>query len=234
MQRAIATIILCAALSLGAAAEGPEQPAPAPQPQQEILTPDTARVGQLVHIDVSLLGAQSYDWQVIPTTDNFLQFDGGQQVVFSAEAAGDYRFYLAWAQDGKVKSKTWVIKITSPVPVIPPPPPNAFSDKVAAWCGPIETADKGLEVIRLAQSFRSVAGVLQTGVITDVNIIIKSTAASNNAALGTSAEAWNPFFVAMKAELLSLQEAGKLNDWSDHVVVWRNIADALDQYAAAS
>lgn len=191
--------------------------------------PDKAKVGELVVLDVSASQANSFRWQIQQKTKNFLVIEDGRRAVFSAEVAGDYTFVIAAAKGDTVDVLVHTIKIAGVAPPGPPTPTDDISTKIATWCEPIQSATKRDDAIKLAQSFSSVAAVI-TDATTPADIV-EATKQSNRDALGANLKSWEPFLVALQAELKAAVAAGTLTDTTSHKEMWKTIADGLKRYA---
>lgn len=213
------------------------QPTPEPTPKPgglvEIVAPDKVKAGDLVILAADG-DADSFSWQVIPATDNFLQIDDGRRAVFSSGSPGKFMFVLAVAKDGKVEVKTHTIQVGGgvPAPTPTPQPTDALSMKIAAWCEAVDSPTKRDDALKLSQSFISVAATISSGAIKTPQEILEVTKTANRVALGDAGvQAWAPFLESLRAELNALGKAGKLDDADAHAELWRAIGEGLKGYA---
>lgn len=188
-----------------------------------LVAPDQVGASQLVVLDVSGSIADSYKWEVVPASPNFMVIDGGKRAVFSA-ASGEYLFIVAGAKDGTVDVKIHKLKIEATVPS------NTLKAKVMDWAKQINSPSKRDDLIRLSQSFSSIASTVAVGGLTPENIL-DATKASNQKALGASLSYWQPLFDQLAADLKARAEAGELTDAESHVKAWNAIAEGLAEYA---
>lgn len=198
--------------------------------------PTEARVGELVVLDVSASDVESFEFKVIPETKNFIVDTNDKRAVFSSETPGEYLFIVAGAKDGKVSVVTHKIIVAGGT-VTPGTPVIATLDsQVKTWADPVVSATKRDEALKLAQSFTSVASIVEqsvaSGQLMSIDDIVAATVTSNKAALGTSLDAWAPFRTGLSAYLKSRADAGELSDMASHVATWKAIAVALESYAA--
>lgn len=188
-----------------------------------LVAPDQVAPSQLVVLDVSGSIASSYKWEVVPASSNFMVIDDGKRAVFSA-AGGEYLFIIAAAKGDSVDVKTHKIKVEGSVPS------TSLKGKVIEWAKQVNSPTKRDDLIRLSQSFASVASTVEVGGLNPENIL-QATKQSNQQALGSNVYFWQPLFEHLQAELKAQAEAGNLNDAESHVKAWRAIADGLADYA---
>lgn len=200
-----------------------------------IKAPASIKVGQLVVLDASESTAASFQWQVVPPTDNFQVIDGGKRAVFSTsidETADDYMFIVAVAKGDAVALKTWRIEVTGRT-TSATVSDAGLVNKVAQWCQAVTSPTKREDLTKLAQSFSSVAEAAKSTTMTP-DAMVQATTQSNLKALGAdNLKNWSPFFTSLQEELKSLDTAGKLPDGVAHIQAWEQIADGLTKYAAS-
>lgn len=187
-----------------------------------LVAPSTARIGELVRLDVSESTASSFRWLLVPdSVTDFLTYDSGARAVFSARKAGEYRFIVACgAEDGSVDVVTHVVKVLSP-----PNPPA--SDNLAEWIPYWNwTLDLPEEECRaLAESFEAIAD--RSEELPKPQDWIDATAKANREVLGDRIDAWTPMLDKIGMKLLNMAEAGILQTPEDHAKVWREVARGL-------
>jgi hypothetical protein len=208
-----------------------DAPAPPADPNAAaviIKAPTSVPAGTLVVLDVSGSNATNFAWKVVPETPNFMVIDGGKRAVFSG-TGGEYLFIVCGGKGDTVDIKTHSIVVDGPIVPPGPPSPADIAAKVAKWCEPVDSPTKRDDALKLAQSFSSVAAVISP-VMTPADIV-DATRKSNQDALGSNVERWEPFLRSLQAELKSQAEAGLLPDTEAHAVAWRSVADGLKQYA---
>lgn len=189
--------------------------------------PTKVKIGDLVVLSVEKSNAVSFEWIVLPSTDNFLVIDEGRRAVFSCGESGEFIFIVACAKGDDVRVKYHKLVVTGP-----PKPEDGIKSVIVALCDRVESQSKRDDVLKLAQSFSSVAAAMaQGGNWTPVDIA-KATKISNQDALGERLTDWNPFAEGLAKTLQQMNSEGKLVTTEDHIAVWRKIADALREYAS--
>ena len=192
----------------------------------EIVAPREVAAGDLVVLSVES-NAVSYEWIVLPSTDNFLVIDGGRRAVFSARDENrdvDYTFVCAAAKGDKVKVTHITIRVKGGAT-------SAVSSKVRALCEKVDDSPtKKGEAQRLSQSFLNVVVEMQKNPAMSVKEIGLMTRAQNQLALGDKMVAWTPFAEGLKDMLYQMAKAGELKSVDDHIKVWKEIADTLRAY----
>ena len=246
----IAGILIALVIGAGAVKFNPDaQPAPLPAPAVAPVIPDAApsvvtpqvvdpnqaqvvfyapaevRIGQLVVIDVSASNASSFDWQVVPETQNFIVIDEGRRAVFSSETAGDYLFVVGAAKGETVDVASHRIRVGSGGAQ----PTANIASKVPDWCGKVQSPSKRDEALRLSQSFASVAAIVTPSM--QASDIVAATVKSNRDALGSNIKNWEPFLAQLQVELEARVADGSLSNADSHIKAWREISQALAEYA---
>lgn len=185
-----------------------------------LVAPRTARVGELVRLDVSESAADSFKWLLVPDSVDFLVYDAGARAVFSARAEGEYRFIVACAKGGSVDVVTHVIRVIGP-------PPMPQSDSLAEWI-PFWNWVEMLpteECELVASVFEGVAE--RKADLTDANDWLKATAEANRQALGDRIEKWKPMLDKIGAALQKKAETGALATPEDYEKAWLEVAQGL-------
>lgn len=180
--------------------------------------PQEVSPGDLVVLSVEESNATSFEWIVLPSTSNFLVIDAGRRAVFSA-TEGEFIFIIAAAKEDQVQVIHHKVSITGPV--------NGIASVIFALCEQVDPPRD--DVVRLAQSFLSVASAMEQGTWTPVEIA-KATKISNQAALGQSAEDWTPFAKGLATKLGQMAAEGELQTTADHITLWKEIAAALHRW----
>jgi hypothetical protein len=215
-------IVLVAAVLAGLGVFLPESPSKEPRQALTVSVegPATIAPGELAVL--SAVGdAPRLAWRAIPATPHFLAIDGGRRAVFTSPQPGDWTFVLAAADAEDLVQTTHVLHVTGAPG--PPPPPASLASLVRTWRQRVASPAVSAEAERLALSFESVAAQIAAGTIKTSEAVIQATASANQAALGTSREAWRPFFESLRVELNRREESGPL----DYPVLWREIAGGL-------
>ena len=189
--------------------------------QVVLVAPAEVAPSQLVILDAGESTADSITWSCEPKTANWLVIDNGRRAVFSG-ASGEYLFIVAAAKGGSVDVKTHRIKITEGAP------DESLKAKIAEWAEPIQSPSKRDDLIRLSQSFASIASAVEVGGLSPENILA-ATKTSNQAALGANAAYWQPLFNELTAYLQA--DAENLTDAPSLAAKWREISAALAEYS---
>lgn len=202
-------------------AAAPKSPTAKTQLTQEKLVlkvdaPSKVKAGDLIVLSVDS-NAASFDWLVLPSTDNFRVFNGGKTLVFASGDLGTYTFIVS----GGLQSQTVMCKVT--VEVVGDLTP-AFSELVLEWCEDIPPP-KREDALKLSQSFRTVAQLMKDSMSPED--IVSATIESNRSALGANIENWKPFRDRLGDYLSKLAKDGKLTTVAQHRDLWNQIADSL-------
>jgi len=226
MKIASLLLLFCLTTPILAQQEAPTDTAPTPhavvveEAKIVLVAPSTARVGELVRLDVTESAGKEFQWLVIPGSPDFEVYAQGRRAVFSARAAGEYRFVVACAVGDTVDVITHVITIIGP-------PPEPTSQSLAEWIPfwmwqydlPLE------EKLALADSFEGIASRAQT--LHTAQDWIQATAESNKAVLGVRIDAWAPILDKIGAALYKMAQDGVLVTPEQHSAVWMEIASGL-------
>lgn len=189
--------------------------------------PTKVKAGDLVVISVEESRAASFKWKVLPSTDNFLVIDQGKRVVFSSGVGGEFKFIVACSLGDTCDVAVHTVTVVGGKPSVV----NDLDSKIARWCESVQSDTLRDDVLKLAQSFSSVAMVMDGGTLTTPKEIVDATRNSNRDALGDKSDAWEPFKEQLRDELTRMAAAGQLKDTQSHIRVWRAIAAALRDYA---
>jgi hypothetical protein len=186
-----------------------------------LVAPSTAKIGELVRLDVSGSVADSFKWLVVPdSVTDFLTYDAGARAVFSARTYGEYRFIVSCAKGGTVDVVTVVVKVASP---LPPPTSGSFAGMIPFWMTELNLPSD--QKLALADSFEKIAA--REAELPTAEDWIKATAAANKEILGESLEVWAPMLDKIGGELLKMAQDGRLMTPEQHAQVWKDIAAGL-------
>lgn len=190
--------------------------------------PTSEKAGNLVVISVEKSRAASFKWisNDLPTS-NFLVIEGGKRAIFSSGTAGTYSFTIACALNDTCDVKVHTVTLTGGTQ-----PADNLTSRITSWCDKVSTENKRDECLALAQSFASVALVMEGGTLTTPLDIVNATKKSTQEALASSYEAWEPFRYPLAEELSKMADSGELTDTESHIRVWKVIASALRDYAS--
>lgn len=215
MKTASLAILFCLTMPTLA----PAQEAPPAEAKIVLVAPDSARVGELVRLDVSESSADSFKWILVPDSDDFLTYDAGARAVFSARAQGEYRFVIACAKDESVDVITHVVKIIGPPSE---PTSNSLADWIPYWHWKNPLPES--ELRQMAVSFEKIAARTDLDTPGDWQA---ATAEANRAILGDRIEAWKPLLEKIGASLHNKAQAGDLTTPEQHAETWLEIAEGL-------
>jgi len=182
--------------------------------------PSIARIGELIRLDVSGSAADSFKWLLVPESVDWLVYEEGAKAVFSARAAGEYRFIVACAKEGTVDVVTHIVRILGPPAT---PEEGNFAQLLPFWMW--DTPLPAAECEALAVSFETIAA--RASELEEPADWIKATAEANRSILGDNLDAWAPILDKIGAELLRKAQTGALMSPEDHSRVWMEIAAGL-------
>lgn len=189
--------------------------------------PTKVKAGDLVVISVAGSNAESFKW-IMPVTDNILVIEDGKRVIFSSGVGGEYRFIVACSLGGTCDVAEHTVTVLGAKPT----PADILASRIAFYCEKVQSDTKRDDCLKLAQSFSSVAMVMEGGTLVTPADIVEATFKSNQDALGLKLSDWLPFREGMAKELKALADSGKLTDTASHITAWKAIAQALREYAA--
>lgn len=185
-----------------------------------LVAPTSARIGELVHLDVSESNAVEFRWLLVPDSVDFLVYDSGSRAVFSGREAGEYQIIIGCAVDGTLDVVSHIIRIIGP----PEAPVNGtFVELIPYWMWfeyhPWE------ECQALADSFESIAARIED--LPTPKDWIDATAEANRVVLGGQIDVWSSMLEKIGVELLRKAQAGELTTPEEHQKVWLDIAKGL-------
>lgn len=155
----------------------------------------------------------------------------GRYVVFAAKVIDDkvvtdrYEIFVGVKkpEPGKVAEVTPAVELTE------------WDRNIQAWTADDNTPERKADAARLAIAFRAVSQDVQDqfekGKLISASDIVKDTKTHTNQALDGSKVDWTAFNKSLNAKLQQFAADGKLDNMRQHVVVWREIATALENYA---
>ena len=190
---------------------------------------ETAKIGQLVILDASESQVSKFKWQVTPKTDNFAVIEDGKRAFFSGDKPGAYTFWIAGAKDNTVDLVSVTIVVEGVVP--PEPGPSGVEAKIRDWLKLVKSDTWVNEANAIASSFHSVSQQISANLLKTPEDVIKATAISNKASLGSAGPAWQGFGEELRKYLNAESKAGRLADMPSHASLWANIGIALEKIA---
>lgn len=199
-----------------------------------INAPDRIKVGDLIVVDLSDSIGDGFDYEVIPEPPGLKVFDNGKTLVCgTGDENTKYLFIISCALEGDSDIKTHTVTVYgAPQPGPPPNPGENMVEKVTSWCQDVDSPSKRDDALKLAQSFSSVAVIIEQDTFSSASELVKATSTSNRDALNGNLEYWTPLLDALMNELKAMAAAGKLPDVKSHAKVWREVANGLREYAA--
>jgi hypothetical protein len=185
-----------------------------------LVAPTSARVGELVRLDVSESVADSFKWLLVPDSVDFLVFDSGKRAVFSGREVGVYQVIVGCAKDNTVDFILHTIRVVGP-PALPADGNFAELIPYWMWVTPFPTE----ECTALADSFEAIAARIDD--LPTPEDWIKATSEANRTVLGEQISVWGSILDKIGAELAKKAESGELSTPEDHQKVWMEIAEGL-------
>jgi hypothetical protein len=185
-----------------------------------LVAPTSARIGELVHLDVSESIAVEFRWLLVPDSVDFLVYDSGKRAVFSGRKAGEYQIIIGCAVDGTLDVMSHTIRVIGP-PEIPVDGNFVGLIPYWMWSNPLPSED----CVALADSFESIAA--QVEALLTPKDWIEATAKANRTVLGDQIDVWSDMLEKIGKELLGKAQAGELTTPEEHRKVWLEIAEGL-------
>lgn len=195
---------------------------------------DKVKVGDMIVIDLSESLGGGFDYHVEPMPPDLRTFNNGKVIVCgTGDKNVTYTFSLSCALNGDSDINVIKVKVTgAPAPGPPADPGENIVEKVKDWASEVDSPTKRDDALALAQSFSSVAIVIEQNTFSTPAELVKATATSNRDALGDNLEHWTPLLDGLMSELKAMAQLGKLGDVRDHAVIWKEVAQGLREYAA--
>lgn len=198
-----------------------------------IVAPDKVKVGDMIVVDLSGSLGKGFDYEVDPMPPQLRTFDNGKIIVCGTGNKNiTYTFMVSCALNGDSDIAIHKIKVTgAQAPGPTPDPGENIIEKVKEWASEVESASKRDDAIKLAQSFASIAVIIDQGTFSTPTELVKATAISNRDALGGKLGNWAPLLDSLMIELRTLDQLGKLSDVKSHAYIWKDVATGLREYA---
>ncbi len=185
-----------------------------------LVAPTSARIGELVRLDVSESIAVEFRWLLVPDSVDFLVFDSGSRAVFSGREAGEYQIIIGCAVAGTLDVISHTICVIGPPEV---PTQGDFDELIPYWMWSDPFPRE--ECQALAASFESIAA--QAGELSTPTDWIEITAQANRTVLGDQIDIWSDMLEKIGNELLRKAQAGELTTPEEHRKVWLEIAEGF-------
>ncbi len=192
---------------------------------------DKIKIGGMIIIDLSTSIGEGFDYVVEPTPPDLRTFNGGKLIVCGT---GDknitYIFMISCALGGDSDIAVHKIKVTG-APPADVKPGEALIQKVHRWAEYITSPSKRDDALKLAQSFASMAVIIEQDTFGTVSELAEASRISNRDALNGHIDNWTPFLESIRDELKRMSKSGKLPDVKSHARVWKDISQGLKEYA---
>jgi len=202
--------------------------------------PDKIDAGKSAIVKVPRASAgDDFDWQVQPAGINWTSGENRNETHVILLDLDPGRYFVSFTSYDKKLHGTHVIEVDGSTPPGPgpeplPPGPVPLPDgkyKLAAqareWMSTVPDAHKPAAKA-LANSFRGIASAIAAGTMKRPEDVLAATKASNNAALGSSMEAWKPWGAKLQTALEKADADGSLHTIDDYKVAWNEIATGLE------
>lgn len=234
MKRLFLTVAFIAAMVLGVRSNAAD-PKTQSADKAEVVAKfkNKVKVGDMIVIDLSKSLGGGFDYHVEPTPPDLQTFNDGKVIV---SGTGDknvtYTFSLSCALNGDSDIEVIKINVTgAPEPGPPPSPGDNIVEKVKDWADTVESPTKRDDTLALAQSFASVAIVIEQDTFSTPAELVQATSKSNQDALKDNLEYWKPFLDSLMSELKAMAQSDKLPDVKAHSAIWKEVAQGLREYA---
>jgi hypothetical protein len=185
-----------------------------------LVAPTSARIGELVRLDVSESIAVEFRWLLVPDSVDFLVFDSGKRAVFSGREAGEYQIIIGCAVAGTLDVMSHTIRVIGPPEM---PAQGAFDELIPYWMWSDPRPSE--ECQALADSFESLAARIED--LPTPTDWIEATAQANRTVLGDQIDVWSDVLEKIGNELLRKAQAGELATPEEHRKVWLEIAEGF-------
>lgn len=191
------------------------------------------KVGDLIILDLSESLGKGFDYEVEPTPPGLRTFDDGRIIVCGTGHKNvTYTFMVSCAlnDDSDIavhKVKVYGAPETGPIP----DPGQNIVEKVKEWASDVKSPSKRDDALRLAQSFASVAVIIEQDTFDSPGELVQATATSNRDALGVNLEHWSQFLDSLMKELKAMAALGQLLDTKSHAPIWKDVAQGLREYS---
>jgi hypothetical protein len=201
--------------------------------------PDSVAFGKsaIVKLPLTESGAD-FSWQVLPADVNWIAGENRTDT-YVVILDVDKPCFVSFASFDKKAHAVKVVNVDGstppgPGPTPPTPGPVPLPDgkyKLAAqardWMSTVPADHRG-KAKDLANSFRGVASAIAAGTMKRPEDVLAATKSSNNAALGSSMDAWKPWGAKLQTALEKADTDGTLRTIDDYKVAWNEIADGLE------
>jgi len=202
------------------------------QPEVVIEAPSSVKVGDMIVVDLSNSIGGGFDLVIIPEPPQVRVFNDGKVIVTaSGYETTEYLFIASCALNGQSDVKTHRVRVIGPEPAKPSDPGENLVEKVLSWCETVDSPTPRDDALKLAQSFSSLATVINNGTFNTAAEIVSATKTSNRDALGSNLKYWVPLLDGLMNELRAMSDVGMLPDPMAHGPVWDAVSEGLKEYA---
>ena len=202
------------------------------KPEVVIEAPSSVKVGDMIVVDLSKSVGGGFDLVIIPEPPQVRVFNDGKVIVTaSGYESTEYLFIASCALNGESDVKTHTVKVVGQKPAKPSDPGENLVEKVLSWCELVDSPTPRDDALKLAQSFSSLATVINNGTFSTAGEIVAATKTSNRDALGSNLKYWVPLLDGLMNELRAMSTVGMLPDPMAHGPVWMAVSEGLEEYA---
>jgi hypothetical protein len=241
MRKPLMTLALLALCTISVASAQEVTPE---SPEATVLIDSEAKVviGDLIVLDLTQSKGTGFDYYVDPVPPGLRTFDGGRVIVCgTGNKPITYTFMISCAYGENSDIAIHKVKVVGrePVPVQPKPveppaplaPASPMVAKVKLWASQVQSTNKRDEARGLAQSFASMAVMIDTNNFNTAGELIAASARSNREAMRGNLDSWAGFLDNLMGELKTQAASGRLSTVKSHGPVWRDVAQGLREYA---
>lgn len=198
-----------------------------------IVGPDRVKIGDLIIIDLSASLGSGFDYDIFPRPPGLRTFDNNKIIVCgTGDKNVTYTFVISCALDNNSDIAVHRVKVYGAQELGPSPNPGQnIVEKISEWASDVQSPDKYTDAIKLAQSFSSIAIIIDQDAFDSPLALIEATAISNRDALGNNVQHWAPLLNKLMVELKATAELGLLPDAKSHSRIWKDVAQGLREYA---
>ncbi len=195
--------------------------------------PESVKIGDLIYIDLSSSLGSGFAYEVEPMPPGLRTFDNGQVIVCGTGNKNvTFTFSISCALDGDSDVVIHKVKVSgAKAPGPPANPGDNLVQKVQDWVSEVDSPEQRDDAIKLAQSFASMAVIIEQGTFSTPTQLIQATATSNRDALKDNLVYWAPLLDNLMNELKAMAAVGKLPTTEAHGRVWNEVAQGLREYA---
>lgn len=177
--------------------------------------PDSYEIGELIVLDASKSKADTLIWKIIPESPNFKIED--KIAFFSSIKPIDYTIVVVAQNNRDLSCQVYNLNYSKKIINL-----TTFELEVKSWLDP---SNQKTDALKIAQGYKNIARLIETDILTTVDDIVSATSRVTTDALGNNLDVWRPFIVNFQNYL----ETNPPITVKDHILVWRNLAKALEK-----